>query len=388
MQWTDNGQGFLRKNLSGEAEYQSFVPAPLDNVTPIDLSEETVRLLGACSRKLGELEGMLRFVPNAQMYLAMYVRKEALLSAQIEGTKCTFDDILNPENTELVQRDVADVVNYIKATEYAVERMNELPLCMRLLREVHTVLLSGVRGSEKSPGELRSTQNWIGPGGSTLKNAAYIPPNIEDMNDSLRDLEKFINKAGDVDPIIKASLVHYQFETIHPFLDGNGRLGRLLITLSLMNDHALSAAVFYPSYQLKLRRSEYYEHLMAVRENGEYAKWVGFFCDCLLTSAEDAVGSLERLVNLHNANTALINESLGRSATNGQRLLELLEGNPIVDVTFVVEKLDIARTTASNLVKDFVDLGILVQREKEKQRYRTFLYENYLGILRQGSDPL
>ena len=388
MQWTDNGQGFLRKNLSGEAEYQSFVPAPLDNVTPIDLSEETVRLLGACSRKLGELEGMLRFVPNAQMYLAMYVRKEALLSAQIEGTQCTFDDILNPENTELVQRDVADVVNYIKATEYAVERMNELPLCMRLLREVHTILLSGVRGSEKNPGELRSTQNWIGPGGSTLKNAAYIPPNIEDMNDSLRDLEKFINKAGDVDPIIKASLVHYQFETIHPFLDGNGRLGRLLITLSLMNDHALSAAVFYPSYQLKLRRSEYYEHLMAVRENGEYAKWVGFFCDCLLTSAEDAVGSLERLVNLHNANTALINESLGRSATNGQRLLELLEGNPIVDVAFVVEKLDIARTTASNLVKDFVDLGMLVQREKEKQRYRTFLYEDYLGILRQGSDPL
>ena len=374
MQWTDNGQGFLRKNLSGEAEYQSFVPAPLDNVTPIDLSEETVRLLGACSRKLGELEGMLRFVPNAQMYLAMYVRKEALLSAQIEGTQCTFDDILNPENTELVQRDVADVVNYIKATEYAVERMNELPLCMRLLREVHTILLSGVRGSEKKPGELRSTQNWIGPGGSTLKNA--------------RDLEKFINKAGDVDPIIKASLVHYQFETIHPFLDGNGRLGRLLITLSLMNDHALSAAVFYPSYQLKLRRSEYYEHLMAVRENGEYAKWVGFFCDCLLTSAENAVGSLERLVNLHNANTALINESLGRSATNGQRLLELLEGNPIVDVAFVVEKLDIARTTASNLVKDFVDLGMLVQREKEKQRYRTFLYEDYLGILRQGSDPL
>ena len=388
MQWIDNGQGLLRKNLSGEAEYLSFVPASLDSVIPIGLSEQTVRLLGACSRKLGELEGMLRFVPNAQMYLAMYVRKEALLSAQIEGTKCTFDDILNPENTELVQRDVADVVNYIKATEYAVERMNELPLCMRLLREVHTILLSGVRGSEKSPGELRSTQNWIGPGGSTLKNAAYIPPNIEDMNDSLHDLEKFINEADDVDPIIKASLVHYQFETIHPFLDGNGRLGRLLITLSLMNDHALSAAVFYPSYQLKLRRSEYYEHLMAVRENGEYAKWVGFFCDCLLTSAEDAVGSLERLVNLHNANTALINESLGRSATNGQRLLELLEGNPIVDVAFVVKKLDIARTTASNLVKDFVDLGILVQREKEKQRYRTFLYENYLGILRQGSDPL
>ena len=388
MQWTDKGQGFLRKNLSGELEYRSFVPAPLDNVVPIDLAEDTVRLLGACSRKLGELEGMLRFVPNAPMYLAMYVRKEALLSAQIEGTQCTFDDILNPENAELVQRDVTDVVNYIKATEYAVERMNELPRCMRLLREVHTVLLSGVRGSEKKPGELRSIQNWIGPTGCALKDAAFIPPNIEDMNNVLGELEKFINEANDVDPIIKASLVHYQFETIHPFLDGNGRLGRLLITLSLMNDHALSAAVFYPSYQLKLRRKEYYERLMDVRENGEYARWVSFFCDCLLASAEDAVGSLERLVDLHNVNTALINESLGRSAANGQRLFELLESNPIVDVVSVAEKLGIARTTVNNLVKDFVKLGILVQREKERQRYRTFLYEDYLSILRQGGDPL
>lgn len=388
MRWIDNGQGFLRKNLSGKAEYQSFVPAPLDSVVPIELSEEAIRLLGACSRKLGELEGMLRFVPNAQMYLTMYVRKEALLSAQIEGTQCTFDDILNPENADLVQRDIADVINYIKATEYAVNRMNELPLCMRLLREVHSILLSGVRGSDKQPGEVRSTQNWIGPGGAMLKSATYIPPNVDDMNKALRDLERFINEVGDVDPIVKASLVHYQFETIHPFLDGNGRLGRLLITLSLMNDHALSAAVFYPSYQLKLRRTEYYEHLMGVRENGAYAEWVGFFCDCLLASAEDAVGSLERLVSLHNNYTALINDSFDRSSANGQRLLELLEGNPIVDVAFVAEKLDIARTTASNLVKDFVELGILAQREKEKQRYRTFLYEDYLAILRQGSDPL
>ena len=388
MHWADSGQGFIRKSLSGEMEYQSFVPAPLDGVVPISLSEDTVRLLSACSRKLGELEGMLRFVPNAQMYLAMYVRKEALLSAQIEGTQCTFDDILDPENADLVQRDIADVVYYIAATEYAVRRMDNLPLCTRLLREAHSVLLSGVKGSEKQPGEIRSTQNWICPGGAALKDATYIPPNIDDMNDALADLEKFINEANEVDPIIKASLVHYQFETIHPFLDGNGRLGRLLITLSLMNDHVLSAASFYPSYQLKLRRSEYYERLMDVRENGKYAKWVGFFCDCLLASAEDAVESLEHLVSLHSANAALINDSLGRSASNGQRLLELLEGNPIVNVAFVAERLNIARTTASNLVKEFVELGILVQQDKVKQRYRTFLYEDYLSILRQGSDPL
>lgn len=388
MQWTDRGQGFLRRNFSGEAEYLSFVPAPLGSISVANLSEDTVRLLSVCSRKLGELEGMLRFVPNAAMYLAMYVRKEALLSAQIEGTQCTFEDILNPENTELVHRDVADVVNYIAATEYAVQRMKELPLCMRLLREVHTVLLSNVRGSEKHPGELRTSQNWIGPAGSTIRNAAYIPPNIEDMGDALRDLEEYINEDNETDPIIKASLVHYQFETIHPFLDGNGRLGRLLITLSLMNDHALSTAVFYPSYQLKLRRAEYYERLMAVRENGEYTKWVEFFCDCLLASATDAIESLERLVDLHNANAKAINDSLGRSAGNGQRLLDLLEGNPIVDIAFITDRLDIARTTASNLVRDFVDLGILKQREEKRQRYRTFLYDDYLHILRKGSEPL
>ena len=175
MQWQDKGQGFLRKNLSGESEYSSFIPSSLDTVVPVELSEETVRLLSACSRKLGELEGMLRFAPNASMYLAMYVLKEALLSAQIEGTQCTFDDILDPGNVELAQRDVADVVNYIRATEYAVRRMNELPLCMRLLKEVHAELLSGTRGSEKNPGEVRSSQNWIGPAGCGLRNAAYIP---------------------------------------------------------------------------------------------------------------------------------------------------------------------------------------------------------------------
>ena len=369
-------------------EYRSFVPSALERIVPINLSEDAVRLLAACSRKIGELEGMLRFVPNAQMYLAMFVRKEALLSAQIEGTQCTFDDILDPDNTSLAQRDVADVVNYVRATEYAVRRMGELPLCMRLLREIHAILMSDVRGSERNPGEVRTSQNWVGPAGCVLRDASFIPPNVDDMNDALRDLERFVNESDRVDPIVKAALVHYQFETIHPFLDGNGRLGRLLITLSLMNDHVLSAAVFYPSYQLKLRRSEYYGRLMDVREKGDYAEWVSFFCDCLLSSAEDAVKSLERLVSLHDANVALIDKTLGRSAINGQRLLGLLEGNPIVNVAFVAEKLGIARTTAGNLINDFAGMGILVQREKEKQRYRTFLYEKYLAIVRQGSDPL
>lgn len=388
MRWKGNGQGFLRKNLRGKLAYESFVPSPLDTIIPLKLDDETIRNLTACSRMLGKLEGMLRFIPNAPMYLAMYVRKEALLSAQIEGTQCTFDDILDPDNVPLAKSEVADVVSYVRATKLAVEEMRNMPLCLRLLRKVHATLLEGIRGAERDPGMVRSSQNWIGPVGCTLREAAYIPPNVDDMNVALGGLDRFLNESHNVDPIVKAALAHYQFETIHPFLDGNGRLGRLLITLSLLNDNVMSGAVFYPSYQLKLRRSEYYERLMDVRQNGSYAKWVAFFCECLLASATDADDALTHIVMLHNDNANLVNDRLGRSASNGQRLLELLEGNPIVDIGFVCEHLGISRTTAARLVHDFERLGILQRRDAGKQRYRVYLYEAYLTILRQGSDPL
>ena len=388
MRWKDNGQGFLRKNLRGKLTYESFVPSPLDTIIPLKLDDETIRNLTACSRMLGKLEGMLRFIPNAPMYLAMYVRKEALLSAQIEGTQCTFDDILDPDNVPLAKSEVIDVVSYVRATKLAVEEMRNMPLCLRLLRKVHATLLEGTRGAERDPGMVRSSQNWIGPADCTLREAAYIPPNVDDMNVALGGLDRFLNESHNVDPIVKAALAHYQFETIHPFLDGNGRLGRLLITLSLLNDNVMSGAVFYPSYQLKLRRSEYYERLMDVRQNGSYAKWVAFFCECLLASATDADDALTRIVMLHNDNANLVNDRLGRSASNGQRLFELLEGNPIVDIGFVCEHLGISRTTAARLVHDFERLGILQRRDAGKQRYRVYLYEAYLTILRQGSDPL
>lgn len=388
VQIEDNGQGFLRKNLSGDLAYYSYVPTPLCSLSEINLSAETVRLLSSCSRKIGELEGMLRFVPNSNMYLAMYVRKEALLSAQIEGTQCTFDDLLNPANTELIKKDVSDVVSYVKATDFAVNRMKSLPLCTRLLKETHEVLLDKTRGQEKNPGQIRTSQNWIGPTGCMLKDASFVPPNVEDMEEALFDLEKFINEKSAIDPIVKAALIHYQFETVHPFLDGNGRIGRLLITLSLMNDEVLSGAIFYPSYHLKLHRSEYYSKLTDVRERGTYAEWVKFFCGCLLESAEDAIEAMELLVNLHNKNLSLINAEMGRSASNGQRLLELIEGNPIVNVNFVSAKLEISRTAVANLIRSFCELGILIQPETTRQRYRTYVYEDYLSILRKGGDPL
>lgn len=389
MQIEENGQGTLRNNLSGKLAYYSFFPTPLQSLRQLNLTEETYRTLSACSRKLGELEGMLYFVPNADMYLTMYVRKEALLSSQIEGTQCTFDDLLSPSQTQLHHKDVADVVNYVRAVDRGVELLKKMPLCTRLLRQVHAVLLDGVRGTEKNPGELRSSQNWIGPSGCTIATASFVPPNIEDLSNTLQDLERFINEPQvEMDPIVRAALVHYQFETAHPFLDENGRLGRLLITLMLINDGVLHSCLFYPSFQFKKNRSEYYRQLTSVRERGTYEEWIEFFCNSLLESAKDSVGSLKNLVDLHNRSTATITENLGRTAANGQRLLGILEEHPIVDTAFIAAQLDIGRSTASSLVKSFEELGILRPLDESRQRYRRYGYEEYLSILREDAEPI
>lgn len=389
MQIEENGQGTLRNNLSGKLAYYSFFPTPLQSLRQLNLTEETYRTLSACSRMLGELEGMLYFVPNADMYLTMYVRKEALLSSQIEGTQCTFDDLLSPSQTQLHHKDVADVVNYVRAVDRGVELLKKMPLCTRLLRQVHAVLLDGVHGTEKNPGELRSSQNWIGPSGCTIATASFVPPNIEDLSYTLQDLERFINEPQvEMDPIVRAALVHYQFETAHPFPDGNGRLGRLLITLMLINDGVLHSCLFYPSFQFKKNRSEYYRQLTSVRERGTYEEWIEFFCNSLLESAKDSVGSLKNLVDLHNRSTATITENLGRTAANGQRLLGILEEHPIVDTAFIAAQLDIGRSTASSLVKSFEELGILRPLDESRQRYRQYGYEEYLSILREDAEPI
>lgn len=380
-------QGTLRTNLPGIAQYQSFNPSSLGSVLPLSLDEDAIALLARCSRKIGEVEGMSRFVPNADMYLTMYVRKEALLSAQIEGTQCTFDDVLDPSVGAALSADVADVINYVGASELAVHEMKRMPLCTRLLRDVHARLLSGVRGSDKQPGTVRISQNWIGPAGCTIQNAAFVPPNVDDMARSLSELEVFMNRE-DVDPLVKAALIHYQFETIHPFLDGNGRLGRLLITLSLINDGVLGKPLFYPSYELKLRRNEYYERLTAVRERGEYEQWVAFFCECMIASAEDAERSLVALVGLHEESAKMLRERMGRAAANGLLLLEFLEGHPIVTMAMVRDGLGVSRTTASGLVDEFMHFGILRDVDTSRQRYKLYSYEPYLAILRTGGEPL
>lgn len=247
----NNRAGHYKSNLSGEMAYKSFVPSPLPPAPPIELTEDIIALLVKANSQLAVLESVATRIPNVELFVSMYVRKEALMSSQIEGTQATLEDVLDPMSDANTNRNVADVVNYIKSTEFAIERLQTLPLCNRLIKEINAVLMEGVRGQEKSPGEFRYSQNWIGGQGSTLKNAQYIPPAPDDMRDAMSDLEKYINADDGLDALIRAALIHYQFETIHPFLDGNSRIGRLLITLFLMEKKVLTTPSLYISIFLR-----------------------------------------------------------------------------------------------------------------------------------------
>lgn len=363
--------------------YKSFVPTPLPPKPSIELTEDMISLLIKANSQLAVLESIATRIPNVELFISMYVRKEALMSSQIEGTQATLEDVLDPMIEANTNRNVADVVNYIKATEFAIKRLHELPLCNRLIKETHAVLMEGVRGQEKSPGEFRRSQNWIGGKGSTLKNARYIPPSPDDMIEAMSDLEKYINADDELDALIRAALIHYQFETIHPFLDGNGRVGRLLITLFLMEKKVLSTPALYISYFLKKNRVEYYDRMTEVRAKGNYEQWVTFFLRALLESAEDATATIDELIALHDKNAAVIS-GMGRAAKNAMLVFEYLEANPIIEIRKTAEALSITFNTASSAVKRLTDAGILVQTTNAS-RNRTFAYEDYLSILRKGT---
>ena len=379
----DNRAGHLITNLSGEMAYKSFVPTPLPPKPSIELTEDMINLLIKANSQLAVLESIVTRITNVELFISMYVRKEALMSSQIEGTQATLEDVLDPMIEANTNRNVADVVNYIKATEFAIKRLNELPLCNRLIKETHAVLMEGVRGQEKSPGEFRRSQNWIGEQGSTLKNARYIPPSPDDMLEAMSNLEKYINADDELDALIRAALIHYQFETIHPFLDGNGRVGRLLITLFLLEKKVLSTPALYISYFLKKNRVEYYDRMTEVRTKENYEQWVTFFLRALLESAEDATATIDKLIALHGKNAAVISD-MGRAAKNAMLVFEYLEANPIIEIRKTAEALSITFNTASSAIKRLADAGILVQTTNAS-RNRTFAYEDYLSILRKGT---
>ena len=378
-----NRAGYYRKNLSGEAEYMSFVPQPLPPKPTILIDDDILELLIKANVQLAALDSIAIRIPSMALFISMYVRKEALMSSQIEGTQATLEDILDPLLDVNVNRDVADVVNYIKATEYAIQRLQTLPLCNRLIRETHAVLMAGVRGQEKSPGEFRYSQNWIGAQGSTLQNARYIPPCPEDMEKAMSDLEKYMNVDDEMDCLLRVALIHYQFETIHPFLDGNGRVGRLLITLYLMEKKVLAHPALYISYFLKKNRIEYYDRITEVRRKGNYEQWVKFFLQAIVESAQDAVKTVDELTALHDKNIAII-ENLGRVRKNTTIIFAYLEKNPIIEIKKTAEALSMSFNTVSNAVKRLVEIGILLP-SSNANRNRTFAYEDYLQILRRGT---
>lgn len=378
-----NRAGRYVSNMTGEASYQSFCPNPLPPNPALDIRDDVLHLLIEASRNLQKLDVASQLIPSTELFVSMYVRKEALLSSQMEGTQCTLEDVLDPELDVSANLDVADVINYVKATQYALHQLEKLPICNRLLRSIHAVLMEGVRGQEKNPGEFRRSQNWIGPAGCSLKNARYIPPNVEDMNAAMDALETYINKDRSYDPLIQAALIHYQFETIHPFLDGNGRIGRLLILLYLMDQKLLSKPVMYVSYFLKRNQIEYYDRISEVRRSGNYEQWIRFFLEAVSAAAVDSMKSIEQLSALHDQNLKLLPKAT-RSRDNVRAVFDYLEQHPIIDIKHTAAALGVSYNTVSAVVKKLMDLDIL-RETTNASRNRVFTYEKYLAILRDGT---
>lgn len=378
-----NRAGMYRNNLTGEAAYQSFRPNPLPPVPAVEMDEELVKLLIDANKQLAKLDTASQLISNSDLFISMYVRKEALISSQIEGTQCTLDDVLDPEVEENANLDVSDVINYVKATQYALNRLKELPLCCRLIREIHEVLMEGVRGQDKTPGEFRCSQNWIGPANCALKDARYIPPNVEDMQNAMTDLEKYINENTDYDPLIRVALIHYQFETIHPFLDGNGRIGRLLILLYLMEQGLLAKPVIYISYFLKKNQIEYYDRISEVRRSGNFEQWIRFFLEAVSKAASDSLEAINRLSLLHDTNVEKLPKTT-RSKDNLRAVFDYIEQYPIIDIKRTAKELEISYNTVATAVKKLVEFGIL-QETTNAARNRVFSYEEYLGILRKDT---
>jgi len=378
-----NRAGTYVDNLTGEATYQSYKPNPLPPMPGIEMDEEVVKLLVDANKQLAKLDTASQLISNADLFISMYVRKEALISSQIEGTQCTLDDVLDPEVEANANLDVSDVINYVKATQYALRRLERIPLCCRLIREIHEVLMENVRGQDKTPGEFRHSQNWIGPANCSLKDARYIPPNVEDMQNAMSDLEKYINENTDYDPLIRVALIHYQFETIHPFLDGNGRIGRLLILLYLMEQGLLAKPVIYISYFLKKNQIEYYDRISEVRRSGNFEQWIRFFLEAVSKAASDSLEAISQLSDLHDKNVEKLPKT-SRSKDNLRAVFDYIEQYPIIDIKRTAKELEISYNTVATAVKKLVELGIL-QETTNAARNRVFAYEEYLEILRKDT---
>ena len=363
--------------------YDSFLPKSLPPEPEVAIDSEMQLLLSEADRKLGRLDGITEILPNPELFVSMYVRKEAVLSSQIEGTQASMVDVLDTEDKE-GKSDIRDVVNYVDAMDYGLERLKELPLSLRLLREIHSKLLRNVRGSDKNPGEFRTTQNWIGTPGCTLAEASFVPPPPDDMLQAMNELESYFYDSRIIPPLIKIALIHAQFETIHPFLDGNGRMGRLLITFWLCEQKVLQQPLLYLSYYFKKNRLEYYDRLMAVRLKGDWEGWIKFFLKGVIETSDEATESAKQILNLQKQYSDLIQEK-GYNI-NHQRVLEYLFEQPFPDKTAASKALNISFPTVSTIIENFCDDGILIDLTPEKSRYKKYRFEEYVNILNKGTE--
>ena len=375
--------GHFRRQLTG---YEAFVPKPLPPDPPLRWEASLLRMLSEATTALGRLDGLAGSLPNPELFVACYVRREAVLSSQIEGTQSSLDDVLAHEveaRTHELPTDVAETVNYVRAMRIGLSLLDELPLSGRLIRRVHEELMAGVRGQERSPGEFRKTQNWIGPEGCTLETAAFVPPAPDDLPAAVRDFEVFLNGSDDP-PLVMAGLAHAQFETIHPFLDGNGRVGRLLITLLLVQRRLLARPLLYLSLFLKQNRSEYYDRLDAIRTHGDWEGWLRFFLAGVAITANDAARVAGELVALTEEHRRVaIDQNLGKY---GWPLLDLLAEQPIVTIKYASARLGSTPTTVGRLLDQMTSLGIIAELTG-RQRYRVYRYTPFLDVLSDDPEP-
>ena len=364
--------------LQGELQYKAFVPDPLP--FKIKMDPMLQNLLSKADLALGRLDGIAEILPDVDFFILMYVRKEATLSSQVEGTQATFADVLKAEakiKDVEIHKDVDEILNYIKAMKYGLERLQTLPLSLRLIKEIHRILIEGVRGEGKSPGEFRTSQNWVG--GATIQTASFIPVPAHELLSLLDNLEKFLHDTSSLSPIlIKIGLIHSQFENIHPFLDGNGRIGRLLITFYLCQQGILRRPLLYLSEFFKLHRQNYYDKLNAVHEKDDLEGWLKFFIEGTTITADKAVETARKILQLRDNDVQKV-MSLGRSAQKAKQLLDYLYKMPLVRVKTVEKISGLKNPNALALVSKFIKLGILKETTGQK-RNRVFSYQNYINL--------
>lgn len=368
-------------------EYLSFLPVDLPPNPPVREDSEMRALLMLANKELGYLRTAVEGLSNPENFIKLCVWREALFSSRIEGSRVTLDEMLAPDLEENGSKEAVDAFNNARAVFSSVEALQKQgdALDLELLRDAHRVLFTRDGAGGRRAGEFRTEQNWIGPKGCPLDSASFVPPNPQDMMNGLRALEDFMNRESDLDPLLRTGLLHYQFETLHPFADGNGRIGRLLILLYLLDQGVIDARYLCPSYQLNLFRSHYYDALQHVREEGDYETWLKFFLRAVEAAAEEALTTMVKLERVRKASAAAVLENCSGAVRRAKRtaFLEYLEKRPIIEIGRTAKDLGWTFPTASKFVKEFVEAGIL-KETSGRRRNRVFSYETYLNVLRHG----